>query len=95
MISLRTLMPAQKRGWLFHVMINRLGMRDALASRPNSEAVARRAQARCADCGRESACQTWLADNAAPSEAPSFCKNHDLFERLKHEIEAAPARQAA
>jgi hypothetical protein len=31
----------------------------------------------------------------APAEAPYFCKNHDLFERLKHEIESEAALQTA
>jgi hypothetical protein len=55
----------------------------------------KRAQQRCANCGREDTCQNWLAENETPSEAPYFCKNHDMFERLKHDIEAEKELQTA
>lgn len=95
MLSIRQFFAVAERGGLFHVMVDKLGMRDALQSRPNSEAVIKRAEARCAGCGRESECQTWMAENAAPVETPGYCRNHDLFERLKHDIEAEAALQTA
>lgn len=95
MLSLRHFLAAPERGRLFHVMVDKLRMRAALASRPAAEAVMKRAQARCAGCGREDTCQSWLAENERPAEAPYFCKNHDLFERLKHDIEAEKDLQTA
>ncbi|QKV18000.1 DUF6455 family protein [Oricola thermophila] len=95
MLSLRHFLPAAERGGLFHVMVDKLGLRAALESRPHSSAVMKRAQERCAGCGREDACQTWLETNAHPDEAPAFCKNHDMFERLKHDIEAERKYRAA
>ncbi|WP_425418627.1 DUF6455 family protein [Oricola indica] len=95
MLSMRHFFAAPGRGSLFHVMVDKLRMCGALESRPNSDAVMKRAQARCADCGREDTCQSWMAENDQPDETPYFCKNHDLFERLKHEIEAEEALQTA
>ena len=86
MLSLRHFFDAPERGSLFHVMVDKLGLRAAIESRPHAKDVMARAQARCADCGREDTCQSWLAENDQPGEAPYFCKNHDMFERLKHDI---------
>ena len=55
----------------------------------------KRAQARCAGCGREDSCQAWMTENEQPDAAPYFCGNHDMFERLKHEIESEAALRAA
>jgi hypothetical protein len=95
MLSLRHFFEAPERGKLFHVMVEKLGLGDAIASRPHAKEVTKRAQARCAECGREDSCMTWLAENEEPAEAPYFCKNHDMFERLKHDIEAENDFQAA
>ena len=95
MLSIRQFFAAPERGQLFHAMVDKLGMRGALESRPHSEAVMKRAQDRCAECGREDACRQWMAETDAPEETPSYCKNHDLFERLKHDIEAEAALQTA
>jgi len=95
MLSIRHFFAAPERGALFQVMVDKLGLRAALEARPNSESVMKRAQSRCADCGREDTCQTWMAENEQPGEAPYFCSNHDMFERLKHDIEAETAVRAA
>ena len=95
MLSLRHFFTAPERGQLFHVMVDKLGLRAALESRPGAEAVMKRAQQRCANCGREDTCQNWLAENETAGEAPYFCKNHDMFERLKHDIEAENELQSA
>ncbi|MFZ2099211.1 MAG: DUF6455 family protein [Oricola sp.] len=87
MLSLRHFFASPERGKLFHAMVDKLGLRDAVESRPQAKDVMRRAQARCADCGREDSCTTWLEENERPAQAPYFCKNHDMFERLKHDIE--------
>ncbi|GAB4352139.1 MAG: hypothetical protein Kow0026_09570 [Oricola sp.] len=94
-LSLRHLFAAAERGQLFHVMVDRLGLRSAIESRPHAKEVMKRAQQRCADCGREDECQVWLAENETAREAPCFCKNHDMFERLKHDIEIEKALQTA
>ena len=88
MLSLRHFLEAPERGSLFQAMVDKLRMRLALTARPQSAAVMKRAAERCAECGREDSCVAWMAANAEPDEAPYFCKNHDLFERLKHDIEA-------
>jgi len=67
-------------------MVDKLGLRSALESRPHADKVMKRAQARCADCGQEDACTTWMAENDQPGEAPEYCRNHDMFERLKHDL---------
>ena len=95
MLSLRHFFTAPERGELFHVMVDKLGLRAALESRHGADAVMKRAQARCAECGREDSCQSWMASNETAGEAPYFCKNHDMFERLKHDIEAEKALQSA
>lgn len=95
MLSIRHFFSAPERGALFHVMVDRLGLRAALEARPSADAVMKRAQTRCADCGREDTCQVWMAENEQPDAAPYFCKNSDMFERLKHEIEAETALQTA
>ncbi|WP_421859107.1 DUF6455 family protein [Oricola sp.] len=88
MLSYRHFFQAPERGTLFQAMVDKLRMRLALTNRPNSAAVMKRASERCAECDREDSCVSWMATNAEPDEAPYFCKNHDLFERLKHDIEA-------
>ncbi|MAS08359.1 MAG: hypothetical protein CL534_27210 [Ahrensia sp.] len=95
MLSIRHFFAAPEKGWLFDIMVNKLGMRTALQSRANSEAVAKRAQARCAECDREDSCQNWLASNDKPDEAPYFCRNHDLLARLKHDTEVEATLQTA
>ncbi|MCI5075840.1 DUF6455 family protein [Oricola sp.] len=95
MLSIRHFFATPRRGMLFHVMVEKLGLRQALDARPQVEAVVKRAQSRCAGCGREDSCQVWLSDNDSPAEAPYFCKNHDMLERLKHEVEAEAVLQPA
>ena len=95
MLSLRHFFDTPERGSLFHVMVDKLGLRAAIESRPHAKKVKKRAQARCAECGREDTCQSWLADNEQPDEAPYFCKNHDMFERLKHDMELEKGAEAA
>lgn len=88
MFSIRQIFGHQERGTLFDAMVDKLGLREAMVSRPNSAGVMRRADARCAQCGQETACSQWLAERETADEAPSYCRNHDLFERIKHDIEA-------
>ena len=87
MLSLQRFFDVPARRTLFHAMLDKLGLRDAITSLDSSAAVMARADKRCADCGREDSCAVWLAETVQSDEAPYFCKNHDLFERVKHDIE--------
>jgi hypothetical protein len=42
---------------------------------------------RCMSCGKPDACSAWLAEHGSAEEAPSFCRNHDLFARLREHAE--------
>ena len=68
---------------LMERMFRRLDVEDVLTSLPHGPEVLRRAAARCAACDSASACEAWLDDAASPREAPRFCRNHDLIERLR------------
>jgi hypothetical protein len=94
MLALRRFFEKPARGTLFEAMVDKLRLRGALQSRPSSDAVMKRASERCAGCGREDSCVAWMEGNAEPDEAPYFCKNHDMFERLKHDIEAETVLEA-
>lgn len=72
---------------LMEKMIDTVDVRDALEQRPDHANVLRRAANRCMTCAEPNACESWLAEHEQANEAPSYCRNHDLFERLKHEIE--------
>lgn len=69
-------------------MMVKLGVRDRFASLPNGGDVLRRAAIRCMTCDQAHACSAWLDANEKQIEAPAFCRNHDLFERVKHRVEA-------
>jgi hypothetical protein len=91
MFALRQFFSRSAGQTLFHTMVEKLGMREALHSRPNSASVLRRADTRCSNCGEKKACSGWLAAHEHADETPGYCSNHDLFERLKHEIESEAA----
>jgi len=78
----------KRRTDLLDRMMATLGVRGKFASLPNGPEVLRRAATRCMTCGRADACAAWLDEDRNRIEAPGFCRNHDLFERLKHRIEA-------
>lgn len=86
---------------LFHTMMRRAGLVErglvkrmaqtvgaqaALASHPSRSAVTRRAVSRCNGCAQTKGCEQWLDHNESAEEAPAYCRNHDLFERLKNDI---------
>ena len=79
---------------LMEKMIDTVDVRDALEDRPDHANVLRRAASRCMTCGQPDACSELLDDHASADEAPSYCRNHDLFARLKHEIEAERLQNA-
>jgi hypothetical protein len=79
---------------LMEKMIDTVDARDALQSRADHANVLRRAANRCMTCAQPDACENWLADHDSAEEAPAYCRNHDLFERLKHDIEAERLQHA-
>lgn len=73
---------------LMEEMIDTLDLREALESRADNANVIRRAANRCMGCTETDACQSWLEEHKTAEQSPSYCRNHDMFERLKHDIEA-------
>ncbi len=71
-----------ERAVLMDAMISKLGLTDTVASLASQPDVLRRATFRCHTCERPQECAEWLADAQDPTEAPAYCKNHDLFERM-------------
>jgi len=72
---------------LFEQMVNTLGVRDRIARLPGGGQAIREATARCRSCGQPDACGAWLATHGSAAEAPDFCRNHDLFARLREHAE--------
>jgi hypothetical protein len=71
----------------FWRMVQVLDVRSQIEALPDSGAVLRRAETRCEGCSEPQACAAWLDGREAASEAPEYCRNHDLFERLIEQIE--------
>lgn len=76
-------------------MMDKLGVADELHTMPDHAGVLRRAASRCMTCEKPDACQHWLENEAKPQSAPDFCRNHDLFERVIHQMEKDTARNTA
>lgn len=78
---------------LMDAMMKKLGVADKMWQLPDHAGVLRRAANRCLTCDQPEACQDWLAHEAAPNEAPGFCRNHDLFERVREtkDVKTHPA----
>lgn len=72
-------------------MMDAVGVTNRFKTLPGSAGVLRRAAARCRQCSDAGGCQALLDANASINEAPGYCRNHDLFERLKRDIEADQA----
>lgn len=87
MSILESLTKRQRHSALFDTMAGRLGLRRAFAVRADQGAE-RRALERCMDCSAVDACKSWLAETETAPSSPDYCNNHDMFERLKHDIEA-------
>jgi hypothetical protein len=77
-----------KQADLMDAMMKKLGVADEIWKLPDHAGVLRRAANRCMTCDRPDACQHWLSHETNPDEAPSFCRNHDLFERVLTNAEA-------
>lgn len=71
-----------KQADLMDAMMSKLHVSDEISKLPDHAGVLRRAANRCLACDRTDACQHWLSHEVAPDEAPSFCRNHDLFARV-------------
>lgn len=67
---------------LVDAMIRKLGLGETMRRLPDRRAVLARAVQRCAGCSQPDACRHFLAETEPADEAPSYCTNHDLFERL-------------
>lgn len=76
-------------------MMVTLQVRQALSELPNSGHVLRRAAIRCLNCGESESCKAWLDGHWQEDEAPSYCRNRDLFARIKRQGAPAPAREHA
>ena len=76
-----------KQADLMDAMMTKLGVADEIRNLPDHAGVLRRAANRCLTCDQPDSCQHWLAHESNPDEAPSFCRNHDLFERVLSNVE--------
>lgn len=75
-------------------MADTVGASEALSAHASRAVITRRAVSRCVGCSETQACQHWLDAHESADQAPDYCRNHDLFERLKRDIQsdmAAPA----
>ncbi len=72
-------------------MMDVVGVNNKLKTLPDAPGVLRRAVLRCQTCDNTEECQSFLDANSSADEAPVYCRNHDLFARLKREIEADKA----
>ncbi len=74
-------------GDLKDAMVTRLGLKQAMDALPDHANIQERARKRCITCNSATDCAQWLATENAPEEAPDYCKNHDLFERIMDRME--------
>lgn len=72
---------------LIEQMMTTLDVRDRFAGVPGGQEALRTAVLRCMSCGKPDACSAWLAEHGSAEEAPDFCRNHDLFARLREHAE--------
>ncbi|MEP3438467.1 MAG: DUF6455 family protein [Hoeflea sp.] len=72
---------------LMDAMMKKLGVADEMWKLPDHAGVLRRAANRCLTCDRPDACEHWLTNETNPDEAPEFCRNHDLFDRVLDNME--------
>lgn len=79
------------RADLMDDMMDKLGVSDEMHQMPNHAGVLRRAANRCLTCEKPDSCQQWLNTEISPDEAPYFCKNHDLFERVLEKMDTKTA----
>jgi hypothetical protein len=68
---------------LIEQMMATLDVRDRFAGLPGGGEALRNAVVRCMTCSKPDACSAWVAKHRSADEAPDFCRNHDLFARLR------------
>ncbi len=78
-----------RHGDLFETMVQKLGLRPALARLPHAADVKRRAANRCISCRYGDSCETWLKQATSDDTPPDFCRNYDMLVRLKQVCEPA------
>jgi hypothetical protein len=71
------------RAEMMESMFSRLGVRGWFAENPARAAVLRGAAMRCASCGHEGECASWLDSHETAKHAPDFCRNKELAERIR------------
>ena len=71
---------------LFEKMMAKLGVREEMAEIHNVGPVYRRAAMRCMGCTNSEECKAWLDTTTKACEAPDYCRNRALFERLKAQM---------
>ncbi|MBO6539403.1 MAG: hypothetical protein JJ969_08380 [Rhizobiaceae bacterium] len=81
----------RRHSTLMERMMDTLNVKEKLAELPHRGEVLRRASTRCMGCGESTSCSMWLEGHDEADEAPSYCRNHDLFARLTRQIEAETA----
>lgn len=84
---LATMKRAVARSELMRAMFDRLGIDGWFAENPARAALLRGAAMRCASCGHERECVTWLDAHPTAEHAPSFCRNRELAERVRTSME--------
>ncbi|MEZ5811417.1 MAG: DUF6455 family protein [Rhizobiaceae bacterium] len=72
-------------------MMDTLGVTARIKAVPGAANVLRRATIRCMGCDSTKACGAFLDSHESADDAPAYCRNHDLFERLKRQIDAEQA----
>ncbi|MCD2171781.1 DUF6455 family protein [Rhizobium sp. C4] len=78
---------------LLEAMTAKLGLTAHLEELPDHRNVMKRAGQRCLACSRPHDCADWLEDNDEPEQAPRFCRNRDLFARMRDQMLADQAAQ--
>lgn len=69
-------------------MMATLQVRRAIGELPDGPNVLRRAALRCLNCKETCACRAWLDTHREADEAPIYCRNHDLFARVRRRMDA-------
>ncbi|MCY0094677.1 DUF6455 family protein [Hoeflea ulvae] len=77
-----------QRADLMEGMMKKLAVIDEVKAMPGHGGVLRRAANRCLTCEQTEACGQWLSDAENPDEAPGYCRNHDLFARVRSKLDA-------
>ncbi|GGK35393.1 DUF6455 family protein [Salinarimonas ramus] len=73
---------AAERPRLMGEMMARLGVAPEGQDDPAADLALAQAARRCAGCGHEGACRSWLAETERAEHAPSFCANAGVLESL-------------